>query len=289
VYAIGVFDGHCAPGYEGRDISDACKRAFTALAKKLTSATFRDPETFKAYLKENSVLIDEWLLKTQPRNAIDAGSTAAVAFYDASSNTFYSYNVGDSRVIFFETEWTPAGRKKRARHLMQSLDHKPSVPSEIERIEKAGGDVRTSKRESSVPRVGGVLALSRSFGDFALKQPENKSTGDWVTSKPQIKGPFHPRGEFFAACMSDGVTDCMSTKEVVAFMIDYAAMKPAAEHDRMNQRGPLKSACEEIVEENLQRWIGKGCDNVSICMMRVTPRGPVPTYGADDEDSGYDE
>ena len=152
IYVIGVFDGHCSPRYNGKRISEACKTAFLAAAKKLTPALFRDPVQFKKYLTENSFGIDEWINETQPKNSLDAGSTAAVALYDAVSNTFYSFNVGDSRVIFFETEWTPAGRKKRARKLLQSMDHKPSLPSEIDRIERAGGTVRTSKAESSVPR-----------------------------------------------------------------------------------------------------------------------------------------
>ena len=143
------------------------------------------------------------------------------------------------------------------------MDHKPSLPSEIDRIERAGGTVRTSKAESSVPRVDGVLALSRSFGDFRLKQPHNGSDKDWVTVQPQIKGPYHPEGEFYAAAMSDGVTDMASTKEVANWIVEHASAE---------RTGTLEAACQEIVAECVERWLKSGADNVSIAIMRVQPK-----------------
>lgn len=123
--------------------------------------------------------------------------------------------------------------------------------------------MRTSKSESSVPRVDGILALSRSFGDFRLKHPHNGSDADWVSVKPQIKGPYHPEGEFYAVAVSDGISDVMSTKEIANWTIDY--------DNSVN--GSLKTACEEIVAECVERWIGKGADNCSCAIMRVDPQG----------------
>lgn len=50
-----------------------------------------------------------------------------------------------------------------------SRDHKATDPEEVSRIEAAGGFVMRK-------RVMGVLAVARSFGDFALKE--------YVTSEP---------------------------------------------------------------------------------------------------------
>lgn len=44
-----------------------------------------------------------------------------------------------------------------------SLDHKPLLPDELQRIHDSGGWVENS-------RVNGCLALSRALGDFKFKQ-----------------------------------------------------------------------------------------------------------------------
>ncbi|CDJ56503.1 hypothetical protein, conserved, partial [Eimeria maxima] len=72
-------------------------------------------------------------------------------------------NVGDSRGTLFH-----AG----GGFSILSRDHKPTNPEELERIKKAGGFVSSSP--ASVPRVDGILALSRAFGVY---EPESMN---WV-------------------------------------------------------------------------------------------------------------
>jgi serine/threonine protein phosphatase PrpC len=221
----------------------------------------------KQFLTAQAFAIDEWLLKSQKDNAVDAGSTASLGFYDPTSNLFYVFNVGDSRTVWFQTTTTGGAVKKGTWH--QSQDHKPSLASEIDRIERAGGTVRTSgKSKSSVARVDGVLALSRSFGDFSLKEElvtHRGGTGDWVTVKPKIVGPYRvpasgaksgAGGEFYAVSGSDGVWDCMSSKEITRLIV--------ASSDA------LKIQCRDLVQENIDRWAeGRGADNVTLTIMRI--------------------
>lgn len=47
--------------------------------------------------------------------------------------------------------------------IRMSTDHKGTEPSEIQRIQKAGGFVVNG-------RVGGQLAVSRALGDFEMKK-----------------------------------------------------------------------------------------------------------------------
>ena len=66
-------------------------------------------------------------------------------------------NVGDSRAVL--------SRDRKAMAL--STDHKPTLPGEKARIEKAGGFVCKG-------RVNNSLNLSRCLGDFELKKMSSK-------------------------------------------------------------------------------------------------------------------
>lgn len=63
-------------------------------------------------------------------------------------------NAGDSRAV-----WASKQADGKYQHADLSVDHKPELPKEKERIEKAGGFVWEN-------RVKGELNLSRSLGDL---------------------------------------------------------------------------------------------------------------------------
>lgn len=79
-----------------------------------------------------------------------AGCTANVVMI--TKTEIICANAGDSRAVL--------SKKSKAKDL--SVDHKPDLPTEKRRIERAGGFVEES-------RVNGMLALSRSLGDFEYK------------------------------------------------------------------------------------------------------------------------
>ncbi|KAF0711061.1 hypothetical protein AaE_012281, partial [Aphanomyces astaci] len=93
--------------------------------------------------------------------AENAGSTAAIALLRDEDNhrVLYAANVGDSRIVLC--------RNGTAERLTQ--DHKAELHSEAVRVCDSGGFVIHN-------RVSGVLAVSRSFGDSALKK--------WVIAHP---------------------------------------------------------------------------------------------------------
>jgi len=84
-----------------------------------------------------------------------SGSTAVCALMSPSH--FYIANCGDSRGVLCR-KGAPA---------VCTLDHKPTVPAERERIQRAGGSVM-------IHRVNGSLAVSRALGDFEYKSVEGK-------------------------------------------------------------------------------------------------------------------
>ena len=90
--------------------------------------------------------------------AFHCGCTAVVAALVMKDglSTLYVANAGDSRCVL--------SRNGIAAEM--SKDHKPTDPSEHSRIVNAGGFV------TSEGRIDGNLNLSRSFGDFNMKQNE---------------------------------------------------------------------------------------------------------------------
>lgn len=123
----------------------------------------------------------------------DAGSTASTALL--VGNQLLVANVGDSRVV--------ACRAGLAIPL--SIDHKPDRSDERERIESAGGFILWA----GTWRVGGVLAVSRAFGDKMLKP--------YVSAEPEIQEE-KIEGVDFLIIASDGLWNVLSNKEAVAIV-----------------------------------------------------------------------
>ena len=83
---------------------------------------------------------------------VSQGSTCTAVIIDQVQKKIFVANLGDSRTLLI----------KNGENAFQTMDHKPSVIPEFERIKKAGGCVINN-------RVQGQLAVSRAFGDFNLK------------------------------------------------------------------------------------------------------------------------
>jgi protein phosphatase 1L len=94
-------------------------------------------------------------LKKADRYQMNDGSTAATAF--SRDGRLWVANVGDSRVVLCS----------KGRGISLSNDHKPNRPEERKRIISFGGKVVNC---FGVPRVNGVLAVARAFGNRTMRQ-----------------------------------------------------------------------------------------------------------------------
>lgn len=122
-----------------------------------------------------------------------AGCTASVLL--VTRTDIYCANAGDSRTVLC--------KKGKAKDL--SEDHKPDLPSERNRIERANGYVEEK-------RVNGMLALSRALGDFEYKSnPLLKPQDQIVTAFPEITIEKLTNDCDFIICACDGIWDCMSS------------------------------------------------------------------------------
>jgi serine/threonine protein phosphatase PrpC len=101
------------------------------------------------------------------------GCTACSALITATD--IIVANSGDSRAVLAVKK----GDKLQAVEL--SVDHKPDLATEKQRIERAGGFVEDN-------RVKGILNLSRSLGDLEYKSDSSLSPADqMITAVPEIK------------------------------------------------------------------------------------------------------
>lgn len=145
-------------------------------------------------------------LNAKNNKSTDQGTTVCMCLIYEYKNKKYitSIWVGDSRAIACDQNLI-------ARAL--TLDHKPDAPREYYRILQAGGKVEMD----GVPRVNGILAVSRSIGDF-----DNKIG---IEHRPDI---LHiPCEHKFIVIASDGLWDVMNNQQVVDFVLHQLfAMDP---------------------------------------------------------------
>ncbi|CAN6327216.1 unnamed protein product [Urochloa humidicola] len=116
------------------------------------------------------------------------GSTAVVAV--VGQRRIVVANCGDSRAVLC----------RGGVAVPLSSDHKPDRPDELQRVEAAGGRVINWNGY----RVLGVLATSRSIGDYYLKP--------YVSAEPEVKVVERTDQDEFLILASDGLWDVVSNE-----------------------------------------------------------------------------
>ncbi|XP_021818907.1 probable protein phosphatase 2C 11 [Prunus avium] len=191
---FGVFDGH-----GGSRTAEYLKKN---LFKNLSSHPDFIKDT-KAAIVEVFKQTDVDYLNEEKGYQRDAGSTASTALL--LGDRLFVANVGDSRVVGCR-----AGSA-----IPLSVDHKPDRSDERQRIEEAGGFIIWA----GTWRVGGVLAVSRAFGDKVLKP--------FVVAEPEIQEE-EIDGVDFIIIASDGLWNVISNKDAVALVQDIADAEEAS-------------------------------------------------------------
>ncbi|GET91507.1 protein phosphatase 2C, putative [Leishmania tarentolae] len=233
---FGVYDGH-----SGAATAKYCGEYMFQFVHQ--TKAFMKGEISKA-LYDGFIAIDKYL-HSLPN--FERGGCAAVVLY-LDGDDVYCANAGDSRCVMCRNGSVDA----------LSTDHKPFLPAEQMRIERAGCYVLNR-------RVNGMLALSRAIGDFMFKTNLQVS---WemqaVTSAPEVRVTKLNRDkDEFAVLACDGIWDTMSSKQVVDFV-----------RPRIQERVPLEKICEELMDACLSpQPFRLGCDNMSVVIVKFK-RGP---------------
>ncbi|PKA61294.1 putative protein phosphatase 2C 33 [Apostasia shenzhenica] len=166
------------------------------------------PEVFKilkeSFLKASEVMDKE--LKLHPNIDCFCSGTTAVTLVKQGRNLVIG-NIGDSRAVL--------GTRDNNNCLIAvqlTVDLKPNLPKEAERIRRCRGRVFALKDEPEVARVwlpnhdSPGLAMARAFGDFCLKE-------FGLISVPDISYHRITEKDEFIVLATDGVTPKLHNRE----------------------------------------------------------------------------
>lgn len=175
----GVFDGH-----GGDQAAQFCVDHLPQILNKNKHIN----DSFEIALTETFESVDEAFLKISRTYHFECGTCANVVLTDGKNFTIA--NTGDSRSILV---------KKNGSVGALSKDHKPNRADEKERIQKAGGSVISI---FTIPRVQGLLAVSRAIGDLQLKQ--------FVISEPELTSITKKSDDLCIILATDGLWDVIT-------------------------------------------------------------------------------
>ena len=165
----GVFDGHNGPGAStlvATLLWSQVQSRIVSLLREVPSMPSGD--ALEKVIRDAFAATEAHLCEEESVSTSGCTATCALVLGDV----LVVANLGDSRTVLCHGE----------RLLWQSVDHKPGTASEKARIEAAGGHVSLThaRGQINVPRLNGVLSVSRSFGDAEFKAAGIMSVGESI-------------------------------------------------------------------------------------------------------------
>ena len=200
---FGVFDGHAGP-----KVAKYCSEHLLATIikeyKKDQKSSKEEKDLISGAIHDGFLALDSELKNQDPwQNGEDRSGTTAIVVMITPNEIIWG-NCGDSRGVLC--------RKDKVSYV--TIDHKPYIDTERNRIEKAGGTVM-------MQRVNGSLAVSRALGDFDYKRSQAiKDVEQLVSPEPEMKilERDHKEDQFLLlAC--DGIFDVMTNEAVAEYVL----------------------------------------------------------------------
>ena len=258
---FGIFDGH---GQNGHYISELCKNFYkkyysdsflyyisrlspteplSSLSNYISSSDiFRKLSNDNYSLIQNSIKEISKLIKSSEYEIDFSGTTMNQIII--ADKKLISINIGDSRAIMIKRNGT----------ISLSKDHKPSDPTERNRIESLGGEIKRSSNSIGPLRIWikgkeyPGIAMSRSLGDLVSKEIG-------VIGEADINVYDIDNTCLGVVVASDGVWDNMSNEEVREIFI------------KGNEESKI---AEEIEEKSRGRYINRkeNVDDISIIVIK---------------------
>ncbi|KAK4377607.1 hypothetical protein RND71_003903 [Anisodus tanguticus] len=217
-FFCGVFDGHGPSGHKvAHYVRDLLPSKISSSLKESNEirSTENDEESDQhplfdawkaAYLKSYKEMDEQ--LEREPSIESYSSGTTAVTLFKQEEHLFIG-NLGDSRAIICTRD-----EKNQLISQQLTVDLKPHLPSEYERIKSCQGRVMAMEQEPNVYRVWMPdedcpgLAMARAFGDFCLKDYG-------LISVPEVYYRKLTESDEFVVLATDGLWDVLSNDEVI--------------------------------------------------------------------------
>mmetsp|Transcript_81396 Transcript_81396/g.143692 ORF Transcript_81396/g.143692 Transcript_81396/m.143692 type:complete len:530 (-) Transcript_81396:177-1766(-) len=254
---FGIFDGHGG---------DQCS---AYIAKRVTEELDKNgaPPNDQA-VTDLALKLDQEFLDSRQ----SSGSTGTFIIVNVPTNPGGDYNlrvanIGDSRILLGRADGTIFPGPGTDQGL--TTDHKPSLDSERERIERTGGNVQYSM---GVARVNGDLAVSRAFGDSQHKMTGGPAQKDHpVVAVPELV-ELQCRPTDFLMLVCDGISEgSFPNEQVVSFAAER--LKPLPDGRPIDLAKVAMEVCHKAIQEGSK-------DNLS-CVIVLLGGGEVPGKSAD--------
>ena len=282
---FGVFDGH-----GGKEVSSFVKLHFTKSFlsnKRLKKDQIKQAiiETFlnmdvlmqessgikelkqisKKSQEEDDIIAKKYNIKETPMDlyikalfskdeniAFSRGCTACVCIIDNKLKKIYFANAGDSRVILC----------KKGKAYRMSIDHKPDLELENNRIQKAEGCV------NRYGRINGNLNLSRCLGDLEYKKNKNLPPQEQIISAyPDVIEEKMSSDNDFIIIGCDGIWDCIQDQDVCD-IIKSKLNSPGINRFKVNLSQILGDICDSICPKTTFAEGMVGFDNMTCLLIQ---------------------
>ncbi|CAL4901718.1 unnamed protein product [Urochloa decumbens] len=195
-----VYDGH-----GGARVAEACReRLHVVLAEEvgLRRGVAERDARWKEALVASFARVDGEVtggLAPPPKQKAAAGADPDLPYRTVGSTAVVAV-VGQRRIVVANCGDSRAVLCRGGVAVPLSTDHKPDRPDELQRVEAAGGRVINWNGY----RVLGVLATSRSIGDYYLKP--------YVSAEPEVTVVDRTDQDEFLILASDGLWDVVSNE-----------------------------------------------------------------------------
>lgn len=251
---LAVFDGH-----GGDQVAAYCEKAFVSTLVKTEAFKAGD---YKKALIETNISLDEQMLTESTNDfiktlgssgnnlfdglygdyiAMGMGCTAVVCLI--IDGVLYCSNAGDSRSVLYEN------------NVVQplSVDHKPQLQSEIDRIAKAGGVIENG-------RVNGNLNLTRTIGDLMYKRDSQLKPEEQIIScYPDVHEHKLTGKEQLLVLACDGIWDCLTNEGIIQKILEH-----------LGKGMTLKETVETITSDCVSKepYTQPGWDNMTLLVCK---------------------
>ncbi|KAK6943419.1 PPM-type phosphatase-like domain [Dillenia turbinata] len=234
-FFCGVFDGHGPAGHKvAHHVRDVLPWKISAAFKSSQLHSTDNGGNVEDVKDDHDPFVSLWkpiFIKSFKEmdyglhrdSSIDAScsGTTAVAVLKKNDDLLIA-NLGDSRAVL-----GTRGHKNQLVSVQLTVDLKPNLPGEADRIRNLRGRVFALDEEPNVFRVWlpdenfPGLAMARAFGDFCLKEYG-------IISIPELSRVKLTDKDEFVVLATDGVWDVLSNKEVVKIVASARIRSMAA-------------------------------------------------------------